>query len=146
MSTLWAMPLAPDPHADADYRAFLETLAHAGLPRRTEAARATGAVACALALRLADPHFEPLREILLRPLQGRLAACERHRARPLRPFGRPEDFLEIVCEDLGGALDDAEAAARAVVHALRRQLPEEAEEEAARRLPADLLSLWTLAS
>lgn len=146
MTTLAAMALAPDPHADADFRAFLETLAREGLPRRTEAARATEAVACALALRLADADFEPLRELLPQPLKGRLAACERHRDRPTRPFGRPEDFLAVVREDLGGGLDDAEAAARAVVHALRLQLPEEAEEEVARRLPEDLAPLWSLAS
>lgn len=140
------MALHPDPHADADFRAFLDALAHEGLPRRTEAARATEAVACALAQRLREPDFDALRELLPEPFRGRLSACERHRAEPPRALSRAEDFLGVVGEDLGVGPDEAESAARAVFHALRLQLPEPAEEEVARRLPEDLLPLWSLAS
>ncbi len=140
------MALLPDRHADADYRAFLDALAREGLPRRTEAARATEAVACALALRLRDPGFEPLRDLLPEPFRGRLQACERHRDAALPAFTRLEDFLAVVGEDLGTAPAEAEPAVRAVLHALRLQLPEEAEEDVARRLPDELVPLWTLAS
>ncbi len=140
------MALDPDPHADADYRAFLEALAGEGLPRRSEAARATEAVACARALRLRDPDFEPLRELLPEPFRGRREACERHRAAPPPALARLEDFLAVVGEDLGRSPGEAEPAVRAVLHALRQQLPGPAEEEVARRLPAELLPLWSLAS
>lgn len=141
-----AMPLHPDPHAEADLRSFLEALTREGLPRRAEAARVTEAVACALALRLTDPAFDAVRELLPQPFKGRLAACERHRDRDPPAFGREEDFLTVVGEDLGSAPDEAETAARAVFHALRLQLSEDAQEELARRLPEDLEPLWSLAS
>lgn len=140
------MALQPDPHTDADYRTFLEALAREGLPRRTEAARVTEAVACALALRLRDPGFEPLRELLPPPFRGRREPCERHREQPPPGFSRLEDFLGVVGQDLALSPDQAEPAARAVFHALRLQLPEQAEEEVGLRLPADLLPLWSLAS
>ncbi len=140
------MALHPDPHADRDFRAFLDALAQEGLPRRAEAARATEAVACALALRLRDPDFEPLRELLPEPFRGRVVACERHSKEIPPEFSRLEDFLGIVGEDLEMAAEEAEPVARAVFHALRVQLPEEAEEEVSRRLPDELQPLWALAS
>lgn len=140
------MAIDPDPHADADLRAFLDALAREGLPRRTEAARAAEAVACALALRLRDPTFDPLRELLPEPFRGRLVACERHRESAPPDLSRLDDFLGVVAEDLGTGPEQAEITARAVLHALRLQLPEEDDEEVSRRLPAELLSLWTLTS
>lgn len=140
------MAIHLDPQADADYRAFLDALAREGLPRRAEAARATEAVACALALRLREPHFAPLRELLPGPFQGRLLPCERHSADPPRTVAQLDDFLDVVAEDLGASRAEAEPYARAVFGAMRLQLDEEAEEEVARRLPCDLAPLWTLAS
>ena len=135
----------PDPHADADYRSFLEALAREGLPRRGEAARATEAVACALALRLQLPEFEPLRAALPPPFQGRLEPCERHASAPPGEVRGLDGFLAVVADDLGVARAAAEPMARAVFAALRLQLGEAAEEEVARRLPEDLAPLWTLA-
>lgn len=140
------MAIQPDPQADADFRAFLDALAREGLPRRAEAARATEAVACALALRLRDPHFDPLRELLPGPLKGRLLPCERHAGDPPRAVAGLDAFLDVVAEDLGGSRAEAEPYTRAVFGAMRLQLDEPAEEEVARRLPEDLAPLWTLAS
>ncbi len=135
-----------DPQADADYHAFLDALARQGLPRRAEAARATEAVACALALRLRDPHFDPLRELLPGPLKGRLLPCERHGAGPPRMIAGLDGFLDVVAEDLGSSRMAAEPYARAVFGAMRSQLLESEEEEVARRLPGDLAPLWILTS
>lgn len=140
------MALLPDPQTDADFRAFLDALAREGLPRRAEAARATEAVACALSLRLHDPHFDPLRELLPGPFKGRLLPCERHSAGPPRAVAGLDDFLDVVAEDLGASRDDAEPYARAVFGAIRLQLDEQQEEEVGLRLPEDLAPLWTLAS
>ncbi len=140
------MAQGPDPLADADYRSFLDALAREGLLRRTEAARATEAVACALALRLREPDYDPVRELLPEPFKGRLLACERHREPAAPPLTRLEEFLTVTAEDMGVGIADAERAARAVFHALREELSEEAEEDLGRRLPADLLPLWTLTS
>ena len=132
----------PDPHLDADYRALVDALARAGLPRRTEAVRAVEAVACALAQRLADPGFEPLREVLPEPFRGRLSACERHAPDPRTRFGGAADFLAIVADDLGSAAVEIEGAVRAVFAALRAQLEEDQAEEVERLFPAELLPFW----
>lgn len=135
------MPRAPDPHEDADYRALVEALAREGLPRRTEAARAVEAVVCALAQRLDDPDFATLRELLPSPLRTRLVACERHAPAPASPRSA-EEVYALVAEDLGRAPDEVEPTVRAVVAAIRAQLPEADAEEIAARLPIDLLPLW----
>jgi uncharacterized protein (DUF2267 family) len=132
---------APDPHEDADYRALVEALAREGLPRRTEAARAVEAVVCALAQRLADPHFAPLRELLPSPLRTRLVACERHAGAERAPE-RAEELYAIVGEDLGRHASEVEPTVRAVMAAIRAQVSEDEAEEIAARLPLDLLPLW----
>jgi uncharacterized protein (DUF2267 family) len=136
-----AVPRPPDPHEDADYRALVDALARQGLPRRTEAARAVEAVVCALAQRLADPDFAPLRELFPSPLQTRLVACERHAPAPASPRSAAEVYA-LVAEDLGRPADEVEPTIRAVMAAIRDQLPEAAAEEVAGRLPLDLLPLW----
>jgi uncharacterized protein (DUF2267 family) len=135
------VPRPPDPQEDADFRALVEALAREGLPRRTEAARAVEAVVCALAQRLDDPDFAPLRELLPEPLRSRLIVCERHAAAPRTPRTEAEVY-ELVAEDLGRDPDDVEPTVRAVLAAVRAQLPEDEAEEIARRLPLDLLPLW----
>jgi uncharacterized protein (DUF2267 family) len=112
-----------------------------GLPRRTEAARAVEAVICALAQRLDDPDFAPLRELLPDPLRTRLAACERHAAAPRAPRSADELYA-IVAEDLGRTATEVEPTVRAVLAAVRSQLDEGQAEEVAGRLPLDLLPLW----
>ncbi|MGC3996990.1 MAG: DUF2267 domain-containing protein [Anaeromyxobacter sp.] len=137
---------SPDPHAGADFGPLVDALAREGLPRRTEAVRAVEAVACALAGRLADPAFEPLRELLPEPFRGRLLACERHAqagARP--PGGGAEQFYAAVAEDSGvpeERAEEVEPTARAVFAALRAQLDEDQAEEVAAQLPSELLPLW----
>jgi uncharacterized protein (DUF2267 family) len=135
------VPRPPDPHEDADFRALVDALAREGLPRRTEAARAVEAVVCALSQRLDDPDFTPLRELLPDPLRSRLVACERHAAAPRAPR-TVEELYQLVAEDLERAPDEVEPTVRAVLAAVRAQLPEDAAEEIARRLPFDLLPLW----
>lgn len=135
------MPRAPDLHEHADYRALVEALAREGLPRRAEAARAVEAVVCALSQRLADPDFAPLRELLPSPLRTRLVPCERHAAAPASPRSA-EEVYALVAEDLGRASAEVEPTVRAVVAAIRAQLPEADAEEVAARLPLDLLPLW----
>jgi uncharacterized protein (DUF2267 family) len=135
------VPRPPDPQEDADFRALVEALAREGLPRRTEAARAVEAVVCALAQRLDDPDFGPLRELLPEPLRSRLTVCERHAAAPRAPRTAPEVY-ELVAEDLGRDPGDVEPTVRAVLAAVRAQISEDEAEEIARRLPLDLLPLW----
>jgi uncharacterized protein (DUF2267 family) len=132
---------APDPHEDADYRARVEALAREGLPRRSEAARAVEAVVCALAQRLDDPDFGPLRELFPSPLRTRLVPCERHAAAPASPRSA-EEVYALVAEDLGRSAEDVESTVRAVMAAIRAQLSEVEAEEVAGRLPLDLLPLW----
>lgn len=132
---------APDPLADADFRALVEALAREGLPRRTEAVRAVEAVACALSRRIGSDPFEDLRELLPQPFRGRLSPCERH-AGSDRPLGTADEFYSAVADDLGRAPDEAEGMARAVFAALRAQLPENEAEDVADRLPPELLPLW----
>jgi uncharacterized protein (DUF2267 family) len=135
------VPRPPDPHQDADFRALVEALAREGLPRRTEAARAVEAVVCALAQRLDDPDFGPLRELLPDPLRSRLLVCERHAAAPRTPQ-TAEELYALVAEDLDRSPDEVEPTVRAVLAAVRAQLSEDAADEIARRLPFDLLPLW----
>jgi uncharacterized protein (DUF2267 family) len=131
----------PDPHENADYRSLVDALAREGLPRRTEAARAVKAVVCALAQRLADPDFAPLRDLFPSPLRERLEPCERHAAAPLAPH-TVEEVYAIVGEDLSRPAQDVEPTVRAVLAAVRAQLSEDGADEIAARLPLDLLPLW----
>jgi uncharacterized protein (DUF2267 family) len=135
------MRTPPDPHEDADYRALVEALAREGLPRRAEATRAVEAVVCALAQRLDDPDFDPVRELLPEPFRTRLVPCERHAAAPQSPRSL-EEVCTIVAEDLERDPEDVEATVRAVLGAVRGQLSEPEAEEVAGRLPLDLLPLW----
>ncbi len=136
------MSSPPDLHQDADYRALVDALARAGLPRRAEAARAVEAVICALALRVADGDFEDLRELLPDPFRTRLAPCERHAAAAPRAFRTAEDFYGVVAEDLRRDTAEVEPIVRAVFAAVRAQLPEGEAESVARELPAELQPLW----
>jgi uncharacterized protein (DUF2267 family) len=131
----------PDPHEDADLRALVDALAREGLARRTEAARAVEAVVCALAQRLDDPDFDPLRDLLPSALQARLVPCERHAPAPASPRTAAEVYA-LVAEDLDRAADEVEPTVRAVMAAIRAQLSEPEGEEVAARLPLDLLPLW----
>jgi uncharacterized protein (DUF2267 family) len=137
------MARGPDPHEDADYRALVDALAREGLPRRVEAARAVEAVVCALAQRLAEPHFEDLKEILSSPFHSRFVACERHVAAP--PAETPasaDEVYAVVAEDLDRSPDEVEPTVRAVLAAVRTQLGEHEAEEVAGKLPLDLQPLW----
>ncbi len=132
----------PDPHEeDSDLRALVDALAHEGLPRRAEAARAVEAVICALSQRLADPDFAPLCELLPEPFRSRLSPCEHHAAAPRAPRSA-EALHASVAEDLGRDVDEVEPVVRAVLAAVRAQLPELEAEEIGRRLPLDLLPFW----
>ena len=142
-----AEPTDRDRHQNADYSAFVEALAREGLPLRTEATRAAEAVACALAQRISQPHFEDLREVLPEPFRGRLFACERHAAMPpRRDRETAEGFYETVAEDLDRSPEEVEPAVRAVFQALRAQLTEEEGENVAALLPPELGHLWRRSS
>ncbi len=136
------MPTPPDVHQDADYRALVDALARAGLPRRAEAARAVEAVICALALRVSEGEFDDLRELLPDPFRTRLTPCERHTSAPRRSFRTAEDFYAVVAEDLQRDAAEVEPIIRAVFAAVRAQLAEEDAESVARELPAELQALW----
>jgi nucleoid DNA-binding protein len=136
------MPIPPDLHEDADYRALVEALAREGLPRRAEATRAVEAVMCALAQRLSHPDFDAVRDLLPEPFKTRLAACERHALAPRARFDAVEDFYEVVAEDLDRSPDEVEATVRAVFAAVRAQLAEQDAEDVACQLPRELDALW----
>ena len=135
------MSREPDPQEDADYRALVDALAREGLPRRTEAARVVEAVVCALAQRLGDPDFAPLRELFPAPFRTRLEPCERHAHAPLA-IQSAEEVYGIVAEDLERDPDEVEPMVRAVFAAVRAQVSEREAQEIASRLPLDLLPLW----
>jgi uncharacterized protein (DUF2267 family) len=141
VSKVVPVPRLPDPHEDADFRALVDALAEEGLPRRTEAARVVEAVVCALAQRIGDADFAPLRELLPSPFRTRLEPCERHAVAPLA-LQSAEEVYGIVAEDLERDPDEVEPMVRAVFAAVRAQLSEGEAEEIARRLPLDLLPLW----
>ncbi len=131
-----------DPHQDADYRALVDALAREGLPRRAEAARVVEAVMCALAQRIAHADFDDLREHLPEPFKTRLLPCERHAAVPRRRFLGPEDFYEVVAEDLDRDPAEIEPLVRAVFAAVRTQLSEADAEDVGSELPHELQVLW----
>jgi uncharacterized protein (DUF2267 family) len=136
------MPGPPDVHQDADYRALVDALAREGLPRRAEATRAVEAVVCALAQRISDSDFDTLRERLPEPFRTRLAPCERHAVAPRAKLDTIEDFYEIVAEDLDRSPEEVEPTVRAVLAAVRAQLPEQDAEDVAAQLPTELDALW----
>ncbi len=136
------MPTPPDIHQDADYRALVDALAREGLPRRAEAARAVEAVICALALRVSEPDFDDLRELLPEPFRTRLTPCERHASIPRRKLRTAEDFYAVVAEDLRRDPGEVEPVIRAVLSAVRAQLPEGDAEGVAHELPSELQALW----
>jgi uncharacterized protein (DUF2267 family) len=129
-------------HSEANYQALVEALAREGLPRRAEATRAVEAVMCALAQRTSHPDFDPLRELLPDPFRSGLAACERHAVAPRAEFSTPEEFYEIVAEDLDRSPEEVEPTVRAVFAAVRAQLPEKDAEDVASQLPRELEMLW----
>jgi uncharacterized protein (DUF2267 family) len=142
-----AEPTDRDRHQNADYSAFVEALAREGLPLRTEATRATEAVACALAQRISHAQFEDLREALPEPFRGRLFACERHASLPpRRERESAESFYAVVAEDLDRSPEEVEPAVRAVFQALRAQLTEEEGERVGGLVPAELEHLWRRSS
>lgn len=131
-----------DPLADANFQALVDALAREGLPRRAEAARAVEAVMCALAQRIDAPEYDRLREHLPEPFRGRLTACERHASAPRPEFRTTDDYHRIVAEDLGRPPAEVEPTVRAVLAALRDQMPEADAEAVASELPPELLPLW----
>jgi uncharacterized protein (DUF2267 family) len=135
------MSLPPDPFSERAADRLYQALAREGLPSRTEATRATEAVLCALAQRVSGVEFETLRELLPDPFRGRLLACERHATAP-RTFSDADTFYQVVAEDLGRGASEVEPVARAVFAAIRSLLHEEAAEDVAARLPAELEPLW----
>jgi uncharacterized protein (DUF2267 family) len=132
----------PDQHEHADYRALVDALAREGLPRRAEATRAVEAVMCALAQRISQTEFESLRERLPDPFRSGLFACERHAIAPRSAFHTPEEFYEIVAEDLDRSPEEVEPMVRAVFAAVRAQLSEGDAEDVSAQLPAELQFLW----
>jgi uncharacterized protein (DUF2267 family) len=71
-----------------------------------------------------------------------VAACERHAVTPRLRFTTPEDFYQVVAEDLDRSPDEVESIVRAVFAAVRAQLSELDGEEVAGRIPDELQPLW----
>jgi uncharacterized protein (DUF2267 family) len=136
----------PDPFEHGDYASLLEALAREGLGQRREAVKAVEAVVCALARRTEEPEYQELRDLLPDPFRGRLVPCERHASAAPSPMRTPEDFVDVVADDLGRPADETEGLVRAVLAAVRAQLPDAEAEEVLERLPPELVPLWRLPS
>jgi uncharacterized protein (DUF2267 family) len=83
-----------------------------------------------------------MRERLPEPFRSRLVACERHALVVPRDRWGAEEFYEAVQDDLGHDTADVEPTVRAVVAAVRGQLPEDEADDVLDLLPPDLQALW----
>jgi uncharacterized protein (DUF2267 family) len=123
------------------FKTFLKNLMVIGSMNEEEAEKAAVSVLCVLEQRLFGEEAAHLEAQLPGKLQDLLLRCERHMGKPANKFGR-EDFIRMVCEDLGLEAFEAEKRIRSVFAAVRDQVSEGEIEDVIGQLPADMRDLW----
>jgi uncharacterized protein (DUF2267 family) len=118
-----------------------DVASRAALPVEVTAEAATTAVMCALIQRLTPGQAHTLIQALPGPVATLFGTCVQHRAGPVSNIDRPE-LLETIAEHLGVTPARAEAICRAVLGAVRDELPVDVAAKIAVQLPADLEKLW----
>jgi len=123
------------------YKQFLKRLAaQTDLPEQ-DAQMAAVSILCGLEQRLMREEGDDLEAQLPFKLRELLQRCERHEGRPPVKFGRDE-FLELICEDLGVRKDRVESLVRDVFAVLREQVSEGEIQQVIDQLPKDFRDLW----
>ncbi len=148
LKELWLGPPRSAPDLETDIsnnwirRAFEHDLERrAKLPPGVTAGAAFAAVMCALTRRLSGGEAKDVFLGLPSALRPLLWRCALHRAEGAAIFGKVE-MIHDVAEHLSIGEADAERVAREVLHAAKRNLPQETIEDVAAQLPADLRELW----
>jgi uncharacterized protein (DUF2267 family) len=130
---------APLPGTSA---AFFRAIERSGaLPRGLGARAAAAAVLTTMGLLLDRGIVQTLQECLPAEYAGLLAA-DPDLCPASGPRFRKEELIRRVAEQLSLAKEPAEAAACAVLRALRSQIPEQQAESLAGQVPAELVRLW----
>lgn len=111
------------------------------LPAGVSARAATAAVLMTLGLRLSQELLQALQDALPPELAGFLTSDPDLCSEPGQALGR-QDLIQCVVKQLELAEGAAEAVTRAVLTALRAQIPRQAVESIELRLPAELVELW----
>lgn len=123
------------------YKAFLKDLCAQGNFDEKSAEKAASSVLCLLEQRIMHDEAKDLNAQLPRKLQTLLQRCERHETLRPRDINR-EEFVKMVCEDLGSSREEAERSMRAVFQTLRQHVSEGEIEEVIGNLPRDLRPYW----
>jgi uncharacterized protein (DUF2267 family) len=122
--------------------AFVRCVAsHACLPPHVTPEAASIAVMCAVIERLTRGRARMLLSALPEPVRAMFEGCMAHRTGPASALDRPE-LLEQTAANLGITRAHAEDVCRAVLVAVREQVPSSLADDVARELPAGLKELW----
>ncbi len=123
------------------YKNYLKDLCKLGNMSEEQAEEASVSVLCALERRIYSSEANQLEAQLPLKLRELLQRCERHEGKPPDKFGK-DQFFQMVADDLGTDVGNAERCARAVITAVRSQISEGEAEDVAGQLPVDLAELW----
>jgi uncharacterized protein (DUF2267 family) len=128
-------------HAEARMRFVRDIASRAELPPHITAEAAAAAVMCVVTERLTPGGACAMLEALPVPLRSLFERCVEHRTGPISPLDRSA-LLDRTSEHLGVTPARAEVICRAVLHAVRGQLPPDVSDHLAAQLPGDLKELW----
>ncbi len=123
------------------WAAFLDDLCRHTNTDREKAEKAASSILCALEQRIQAGEAKDLNAQLPQKLRELLVRCERHEGDKPRRFNRDE-FLKMVCDDLGVDTSEAERLARGVFKTVRGHVSEGEADQVAANLPPDLRELW----
>ncbi|MGA9524021.1 MAG: DUF2267 domain-containing protein [Myxococcaceae bacterium] len=123
------------------WAAFLDDLCRQTNADREKAEKAASSILCALEQRIQANEAKDLNAQLPQKLRELLVRCERHQGDKPRRFNRDE-FLKMVCDDLGVDSNEAERLTRGVFKTVRGHVSEGEAEQVGANLPPDLRDLW----
>ncbi len=122
------------------YSFFLRDLEGKGLDRKL-AEQAIQSVLCVMEQRLMSEEARHMEAQLPRKVVAMLERCPKHQDKPYRKFGR-EEFLGMVCEDLGVGMEEAERITCAVLSTVREHISDGEAMDVLGQLPRELRTLW----
>lgn len=126
------------------HREFVKRLhAEGAFPSEEIAERAAVAVLCALARRIDTDEMNDLSAQLPDRLVDLVRRCGAHQAELPRRIG-PDQFVQLVAQDLGADVSQAVPLIRSVLVALRNQVSEGEWDEVMRELPRDYHAFFQL--
>lgn len=129
---------------DAQARVFAAVEREGVLPANVDVANAFMAVMCIFSQRLSGGEARHVLLGLPSTIRPLVTTCMLHRGEQPAVFDRDELFRRVA-EHLGVAAPDAERITRAVLGAVKRELPEKEVGDVTDQLPEDLRSFWTSA-